>query len=110
MQISLRPFLKSPPIHQSGTGQSEGEGEPDARQAPIEHEAEKVAGWKWDDEIGQEGDVHDWLDIGNATEGVGVVALQTVTELVDDEWYDEAGYCQGDCIIVCKPTADFVSQ
>ena len=53
--------------HQPCTGESEREGEPDAGQAPIEHEAEEVACRKGDDEIGNEGIEHDRLNIGNTT-------------------------------------------
>ena len=53
--------------HQSCTGESEGEGEPDTGQAPIEHETEQIACRKGDDEIGNEGIEHDRFHIGNTT-------------------------------------------
>ena len=95
--------------HQSGAGESEREGEPDACQAPIEHEAEEVACRKGDDEVGNEGDIHYRLYIGDAAEGIGVGALHSVAELVDDERYDEACHHEGYFVVVRKPTADFIS-
>ena len=94
--------------HQSCTGESEWEGEPDAGQAPIEYKTEEGACRKGDDEIGNEGIEHDRLNIGNAAEGIGVVALHAVAELIDDERDDEAGHHEGYCIIVSKPTSDFI--
>ena len=94
--------------HQSCTGESERKGEPDAGQAPIEHEAEEVACRKGDDEIGNEGIEHDRLNIGNTAEGIGIVALHAVAKLIDDERDDEAGHHEGHFIIVRKPTADFI--
>ena len=95
--------------HQSGAGESEREGEPDACQSPIEYETEQVACRKGNDEIGDEGDVHHRLYIGNAAEGIGVGALHSVAELVDDERYDEACHHEGYFVVVRKPTADFIS-
>ena len=70
--------------HQPCTGKSEGEGEPDAGQAPIEYETKEVSCRKGDDEVGDEGNVHHRLYIGNTAEGIGIVALHAVAELVDD--------------------------
>ena len=94
--------------HYSCTGKSEGEGEPDAGQAPIENETEKVACRKGDDEVGNEGIEHDRLNIGNTAEGIGIVALHAVAELVDDERDDEASHHEGYFGIVRKPTSDFI--
>ena len=96
--------------HQPCAGESEREGEPDACQAPIENETEKVACRKGDDEIGNEGIEHDRLNIGNAAEGIGVVALHAVAELIDDERDDEASHHKGYFIIVRKPTTYFIPQ
>lgn len=96
--------------HQPCAGEAEGEGKPDAGQAPIEHEAEEVACRKGDDEIGNEGIEHDRFHIGNAAEGIGIVALHAVAELIDDERDDEAGHHEGYFIIVRKPTTDFIPQ
>ena len=94
--------------HQPCAGKSEGEGEPDTGQAPIEYETKEVSRWKGDDEIGNEGIEHDWFHIGNAAEGIGIVALHAVTELVDDERDDEASHHEGYFGIVRKPTSDFI--
>ena len=94
--------------HQSCAGESEREGEPDACQAPIEHETEQIACRKGDDEIGNESDVHHRFHIGNTAEGIRVVALHAVAELIDDERNDEAGHHEGYFGIVRKPTADFI--
>ena len=94
--------------HQSCTGESEWEGKPDAGQSPIEYETEQVACRKGDDEIGNEGIEHDRLNIGNAAEGIGVVALHAVAELIDDERDDEASHNEGYFGIVRKPTSDFI--
>ena len=94
--------------HQSCTGESEGEGEPDTGQAPIEYETKEVSRWKRDDEISNESDVHHRLYIGNTAEGIRVVALHAVAELIDDERDDEAGYHKGYFGIVRKPTSDFI--
>ena len=94
--------------HQSCTGKSEGEGEPDTGQAPIEHEAEEVACRKGDDEISNESDVHHRFHIGNTAEGIRVVALHAVAELIDDERDDEASHHEGYFGIVRKPTSDFI--
>ena len=96
--------------HQSCTGESEWEGKPDACQAPIEHETEQIACRKGDDEIGDEGNVHHRLNIGNTAEGIRVVALHAVTELIDDEWNDEASHHKGYFGIVGKPTAYLVTK
>ena len=96
--------------HQSCAGQAEREGEPDAGQAPIEYETEEIACREGDDEIGNEGIEHDRFHIGNAAEGIGIITLQTVAELIDDERDDEAGYHEGYFIIVCKPTTDVIPQ
>ena len=96
--------------HQPCAGESEREGEPDACQAPIEYETEEIACREGDDEIGDEGIEHDRFHIGNAAEGIGIVALQTVAELIDDERDDEAGHHEGYFIIVCKPTTYFIPQ
>ena len=96
--------------HQPCAGESEREGEPDACQAPIEHEAEEVACREGDDEIGYEGDVHHRLHIGYATEGIRIVALHAVAKLIDDEWDDEAGHHKGYFIIVSKPTTYIIPQ
>lgn len=61
---------ESPPEHQSGTGQSEWEGEPDARQSPIKNKAEEVACRKRDDEVCNESDVHHRFYIGDASERI----------------------------------------
>ena len=94
--------------HQSCTGKSEGEGEPDTGQAPIEYETKEVSRWKGDDEIGNEGIEHDRLNIGNTAEGIGIVALHAVAELVDDERDDEASHHEGYFGIVRKPISDFI--
>ena len=94
--------------HQSCAGQAEGEGKPDAYQVPIENETEQIACRKGDDEIGNEGIEHDRYHIGNAAEGIGVVALHAVAELVNDERDDEAGHHEGHFMTFRKPTADFV--
>ena len=96
--------------HQPCAGESEREGEPDACQAPIEYETEEIACREGDDEIGDEGIEHDRFHIGNAAEGIGIVALQTVAELIDDERDDEAGHHEGYFIIVSKPTTYFIPQ
>ena len=96
--------------HQSCTGKSEREREPDAGQSPIEHEAEEVACRKGDDEVGNEGDVHHRLHIGYATEGIGVSALQAVAKLVDDERNDEVSYHESHFGAVRKPTAYLVAE
>ena len=95
--------------HQSCTGESEWEGEPDAGQAPVEDETEQIACRKGDDEVGYEGNVHHRLNIGNAAEGIGIVALHAVAELVDDERDDEASHHEAYFGIVRKPTSDFIS-
>ena len=94
--------------HQSCAGQAEGEGKPDAGQAPIEYETEKVACREGDDEIGDEGIEHDRLYVGNTAEGIRVVALHAVAELVDNERDDEASHHEGYFGIVRKPTSDFI--
>ena len=76
-------FPEPSPEHQSGTGQSEREGKPDARQSPIKNKAEEVACRKGDDEVCDESNVHHRFDIGDATEGVRVIALHPVSELVE---------------------------
>ena len=96
--------------HHPCAGESEGEGEPDTCQAPVEDETEEVARGEGDDEVGNEGDVHHRLYIGNATEGVGVGALQAVAELIDDERNDEASHHKGHFGIVGKPTAYLVTE
>ena len=109
LKVALSYLLAESEIeHQSCTGESEGEGEPDACQAPIEHEAEEVACRKGDDEIGNEGIEHDRLNIGNTAEGIGIVALHAVAELVDDERDDEASHHEAYFGIVRKPTSDFI--
>ena len=111
LKVTLFRLLTEPqPEHQAGTGEAEGEGEPDACQTPIEYEAEEVSCRKGDDEVGNEGDVHYRLYIGNATKGVGVGALQTVAKLVDDERNNEAGYHECHFGIVGKPTAYLVAE
>ena len=93
LKVSLFCLLAESEIeHQSCAGQAEGEGKPDAGQAPIEHEAEEVACREGDDEIGDEGIEHDRLYIGNTTKGIGIVALHAVAELIDDERDDEASH------------------
>ena len=94
--------------HPPCAGEAEGEGKPDAGQAPIEYETEKVARRERDDEISNESDVHHRFHIGNAAEGIGIVALHAVAELVDDERDDEASHHEGYFGIVRKPTADFI--
>ena len=96
--------------HYSCTGEAEGEGEPDTCQTPIEYETKEVARRKRDDEVSNESDVHHRLYIGNATEGIRIVALHAVAKLIDDERDDEAGHHKGYFIIVRKPTADIISQ
>ena len=94
--------------HQPCAGESEREGEPDACQAPIEHEAEEVACRKGDDEVGNEGIEHDRFHIGNAAEGIGIVTLHAIAELIDDERDDEASHHEAYFGIVRKPTSDFI--
>ena len=103
-------LTETQPEHQPCTGEAEGEGKPDAGQAPIEHEAEEVACREGDDEIGDEGIEHDRLYIGNTTKGIGIVALHAVAELVDDERDDEASHHEGYFGIVGKPTAYLVTK
>ena len=111
LKVALSYLLAETEIeHQSCTGESEWEGEPDAGQAPIEYETEKVARRERDDEISNESDVHHRFHIGNAAEGIGIVALHAVAELIDDERDDEAGHHEGYFIIVRKPTTDFIPQ
>ena len=109
LKVSLFCLLAESEIeHQSCTGKSEGEGEPDTGQSPVENETEEIACRKGDDEIGDEGDVHHRFHIGNAAEGIGIVALHAVAELVDDERDDEASHHEGYFGIVRKPTSDFI--
>ena len=109
LKVALSYLLVESEIeHQSCTGEPEWEGEPDAGQSPIEHEAEEVACRKGDDEIGNEGIEHDRLNIGNTAEGIGIVALHAVAELVDDERDDEASHHEAYFGIVRKPTSDFI--
>ena len=96
--------------HQSCTGEAEGEGKPDAGQAPIEYETKEVARRERDDEISNESDVHHRFHVGNATEGIGIVALHAVAELVDNERDDEASHHEGYFIIVRKPTTYIIPQ
>ena len=96
--------------HYSCAGEAEGEGKPDAGQAPIEYETEKVARRERDDEISNESDVHHRFHVGNATERIGVVALHAVAELIDDERDDEASHHKGYFIIVRKPTTYIIPQ
>ena len=111
LKVALSYLLAESEIeHQSCTGESEREGEPDAGQSPIEHETEQIACRKGDDEIGNEGIEHERLYIGNTTKGIGIVALHAVAELIDDERDDEAGHHEGYFIIVCKPTTYFIPQ
>ena len=111
LKVALSYLLAETEIeHQSCTGESEREGEPDAGQSPIEHEAEEVACRKGDDEVGNEGIEHDRFHIGNAAEGIGIVALHAVAELIDDERDDEASHHEGYFSIVRKPTTDFIPQ
>ena len=111
LKVALSYLLAESEIeHQSCTGKSEGEGEPDTGQAPIEHEAEEVARRERDDEIGNEGIEHDRLNIGNTAEGIGIVALHAVAELVDDERDDEASHHKVYFIIVRKPTTYIIPQ
>ena len=109
LKVALSYLLAETEIeHQSCTGKSEGEGEPDTGQAPIEYETKEVSRWKRDDEIGNEGIKHDRLNIGNTAEGIGIVALHAVAELVDDERDDEASHHECYFGIVRKPTSDFI--
>ena len=109
LKVALFYLLAEPEIeHQPCAGESEGEGEPDTGQAPIEYETKEVSRWKRDDEISNESDVHHRFHIGNAAEGIGIVALHAVAKLIDDERDDEAGHHEGHFIIVRKPTADFI--
>ena len=94
--------------HYSCAGETEGEGKPNACQAPIENETEQIACRKGDDEIGNEGIEHDRFHIGNAAEGIGIVALHAVAELIDDERDDEASHHEAYFGIVRKPTSDFI--
>ena len=71
--------------HETGTCQAERKGHPYSGQAPVEDETEDVAGWERNHEIGDKGDVHYRLDIGDPPQGIGVGALQSVSELVDNE-------------------------
>ena len=102
--------MESSPEHQSGARQSEREGKPDARQTPIEDESEEVACWKGDDEVCDESNVHHRFYVGNSTEGVRVIALHPVSELVDDERDDEACHHEGHLVVIGKPSSDFVLQ
>ena len=87
LKVTLSYLLAESEIeHQSCTGKSEWEGEPDAGQSPIEHEAEEVACRKRDDEISNEGDVHHRFHVGNASQGVGIIALHSIAELVNNKW------------------------
>ena len=109
LKVALSYLLAESEIeHQPCAGESEWEGEPDAGQSPIEHEAEEVACRKGDDEVGNEGIEHDRLNIGNTAEGIGIVALHAVAELVDNERDDEASHHEGYFGIVRKPTSDFI--
>ena len=109
LKVTLSYLLAESEIeHQPCAGESEGEGKPDAGQAPIEYETEKVARRERDDEISNESDVHHRFHIGNAAEGIGIVALHAVAELIDDERDDEAGHHEGYFGIVRKPTSDFI--
>ena len=111
LKVALSYLLAETEIeHQSCTGESERKGEPDASQSPIEYKAKKVARRKRDDEISNESDVHHRFHIGNAAEGIGIVALHAVAELIDDERNDEAGHHKGYFIIVRKPTTYLVAE
>ena len=96
--------------HQPCAGESEREGEPDARQTAIEYESEQIARRQGDEEIGDEGNVHHWFDIGYSAQGVGVIALQAIAKLVDDERKDEA--CHHEChfVVLGKPSAHLVTE
>ena len=83
-------FAESEPKHEAGAGKSEREGKPDAGQSPVKDESEEVSGRQGNNEISNESDVHNGFYIGNAAEGIGIVALHPVAKLIDYEWKDEA--------------------
>ena len=68
LKVALSYLLAESEIeHYSCAGEAEREGKPDAGQAPIEYETEKVARRERDDEISNESDVHHRFHIGNTT-------------------------------------------
>ena len=103
-------FSESEPEHEPCTGESEWERKPDAGQPPIEDEAKEVSCRKRDDEVGDEGNVHHWLNISDAAEGIRIGALHPIAELVDDERKDEARHHERHFIVVREPSAYFMTK
>ena len=79
-------FIPEPqPKHQTCTGQPERESHPDAHQSPAKHKAAKISYGQRYNKIGNKGNDHHRFNIRNATQGIGKVDLQSITELVDQE-------------------------
>lgn len=97
-------------IHHAGTGQSEGERHPDARNAPSEGEAEDISQRQGDDEIGDEREEHHRAHVGYSAERIGEIDLKPVAKLVEQERDNYLGNHHADRGIVGKPASDVVPQ
>ena len=103
-------LAESPPHHYTRCGESEGECHPHAYKSVAEHEAAQIAYGQRYDEEGYEGDDHKRLNVGNAAQGVGVVYLQAVAKLIDEERQHECEYSRRYFSRIGKPSAHVIAQ
>ena len=96
--------------HHTGTCQSKGERHPHAGQAKVEHKTEDITRGQRYYKIGNEGKEHHWLDIGNTAQGIGVVALHSVTHLVKDERDSKLCYKQYHIVVVGEDCTNVVAH
>ena len=108
--MALGHLPEPPPHHDARRGKAEGERHPDAHQAKLEHKATQVAHGQRDDEKGDERNDHEGFHVGYATQGVGVIDLQAVAKLIDEEWQHEREHRGRHLGRVGEPTADMVAQ
>ena len=102
----------------AGTEGEEGDGEeesdrvrePDTLDAHAAWEAEDVAGWDCDQEVGGERDPHDGLHIRKASERVCKHDLGSVDELIEHQDRKQTDHDCRDHLVVREHKADLVSE
>ena len=103
-------MAESPPHHDASACQSEGESHPYAYKSEVQYESAQIAHGQRDNEEGNEGNNHQRLNVGNATQRIGIVYLQSVAKLVYKEGQHKCQYSRRHLGRIGKPSTYLVAQ
>ena len=110
----MHPFsqcMAEPEIeHQACAGESKRKRHPHSWQSQIKDETKDVAGWQRYHKVGNEGEKHHGLNVGYATQGVCIVALHAVANLIKDKRYGELCNEYRHASVIGKYGANLIAQ